>query len=78
MIIMDLEFILVLVASIATILQIWYYGNKSLAGPIWGLIGLIFWFSAMVIVPLWGTAPLNVFALVVHVRNLIKWKKESK
>ena len=75
---MSLVFIIELSASIATILQIWLYGNKTLAGPTWGIVATILWSVAMVITPIWGMAPLNLFGAICHTRNWFKWHKEMK
>lgn len=60
-------------AAVTTILQLWFYGNKSLAGPVWGLISTVFWWALIISAGLWGLALLNVFAMAMNTRNLVKW-----
>ena len=65
-------------ASVTTLLQMWLYGNRSLAGPIWGLISSGFWWGVMIENgELWGLWPFNTIMLFVNVRNLIKWSADG-
>ena len=74
---MSVAFALELAASVSTILQIWLYGNKTLGGPIWGLVAVTAWWVLTCWSGLWGLAPLNAVASVVHARNFIKWWREG-
>ena len=64
-------------ASVTTLLQMWLYGNKSVSGPIWGLISNAFWWGVMIEAGLWGLLPFNVIMLGVNLRNLIKWSADE-
>jgi uncharacterized membrane protein len=67
-----------LAASILTILGSYLYGNKSLWGPIVGIAAQVPWWVIMWHGSLWGLAPVNTMMLVIHVRNLWKWKLEIR
>lgn len=66
-----------LAASLLTIAGTYYYGNKSPLGPWIGIAAQVPWWLIMVTGSLWGLLPVNVMMLVMHVRNLIKWRKEA-
>jgi len=60
-------------ASIATMASVYYYGNKSLAGPVLGIVSEIPWLIVMIDSSLWGLLPVNIVMLVMHARALWKW-----
>jgi dolichol kinase len=64
-----------LAASASTIIGSWLYGNKSIWGPVTGLVSQVFWWSIMFQSSLWGLWPVNVMMLIIHARNYWKWKK---
>lgn len=66
-----------LAASALTIVSSWSYGNKTLRGPIFGLISQVPWWSIMVMGNLWGLLPVNLMMVCTHTRNLYKWWKEA-
>jgi hypothetical protein len=66
-----------LAASVLTISAQWLYGNKTIYGPLVGLLGQVAWWTLMYEGSLWGLLPANVLMVAIHVRNLIKWKKED-
>ena len=74
---MSISLALEIGAAATTILQLWFYGNKSLAGPVWGLIAVVFWWALVIWTGLWGLIPLNLFAMLVNIRNLVKWTKKQ-
>lgn len=65
-------------ASVTTLASSYYYGNKSLKGPVFGLISQLGWWSIMFIDSLWGLVIINAAMLALHVRNLRKWIKEKE
>jgi hypothetical protein len=67
-----------LTASALTIAGSWFYGNKSPLGPWLGLASQVPWNIIMISGGLWGLAPVNITLLVIHVRNLIKWRADER
>jgi hypothetical protein len=53
------------------------YGNKTLWGPAVGIAAQVPWWLIMYQSSLWGLLPVNTMMLVIHVRNLWKWKREG-
>lgn len=74
----DIGFWLQLSASVVTIAATYAYGNKTLWGPILGVVCQVPWWTIMVYSELWGLFPLNAVLTIIHVRNLIKWKNEKQ
>lgn len=68
--------IIQLTASALTLFSSWFYGNKSLLGPWIGIASQVPWWIIMFQGSLWGLLPVNVAMLVMHIRNLWKWKNE--
>jgi hypothetical protein len=64
-------------ASITAGASSWAYGNKRTSGPLLGIISQVPWWALMVHDGLWGLLPANVLFAGMHIRNLIKWKKEA-
>jgi hypothetical protein len=64
-------------ASLITISSSWFYGNKSPLGPWLGLIAQVPWWTIMITGGLWGLLPVNATLLVIHARNLIKWRRDG-
>ena len=54
-----------------------FYGNKSKLGPVLGIVAQVPWWIIMFQGALWGLLPVNFMMLVLHVRNLWKWNKET-
>ena len=63
--------------SITSIAMIWWMGNKSIKGPILGLISQVFWFAYVFLY--WkeaqGLLPCTIAFTIVHIRNTILWSK---
>lgn len=74
---MTLDLYIQLAASALTIGASWFYGNKSHAGPWIGIASQVPWNIIMVHGHLWGLAPVNIMMLVIHIRNLIKWRADA-
>jgi len=66
------------VCSATGLTMIWFMGNKTIVGPIMGLISQGVWFIYLFL--FWeeahGLTPAVIGFTIVHVRNLIKWLKE--
>lgn len=71
-------FCLQIAASALTILGSWLYGSKRLSGPLIGILSQVPWWLLMVHESLWGLLPVNGMMLVIHTRNLIKWRREAE
>lgn len=74
---MDTHLVTQLSASALTIAGTFYYGNKSKLGPWLGIAAQVPWWLIMTEGGLWGLLPVNLMMLVLHVRNLIKWNKDT-
>lgn len=66
-----------LAASASTIASTWLYGNRTLWGPRVALMSQGFWWAIMFTYGLWGLLPVNAMMVVIHTRNLWKWKREA-
>lgn len=71
------ELIVQILASVTTLISMWSYGSKSVYGPLLAIVGQGFWWAIMIQSSLWGLLPLNVAMAFVHIRNLIKWRREA-
>jgi hypothetical protein len=67
-----------LTASALTILGMYLYGNKSALGPLIGIAAQVPWWLIMFTGSLWGLLPVNSMMLVIHIRNLIKWRRDAR
>jgi nicotinamide riboside transporter PnuC len=67
-----------LLASIATLIAIWQMGNRSVNGPLFGLIAEATWAGLVITNELWGIAPVVVVAFLIHARNLRKWTHAAR
>lgn len=63
-------------ASGLSLWSIYLMGNKSIKGPVVGLLSQVFWIGHVVLTPAWGIAPVPLALTAVHVRNLRKWLRE--
>jgi hypothetical protein len=64
-------------ASALTIAGTYFYGNKTIAGPVLGIAAQLPWWLVMYEGSLWGLLPVNAMMLVLHARNLHKWLSQS-
>jgi hypothetical protein len=64
-------------ASALSIAGTYFYGNKTMAGPMLGIAAQVPWWLLMYQGSLWGLLPVNAVMLVVHARNLWKWSRQS-
>lgn len=76
----ELDFALAcqIAASIATLFSMWLMGNKSVKGPLVGALTQIFWFAMVISNELWGLLPFTIIVTLIHLRNLIKWRREDR
>ena len=66
-----------ILASISVLASAWLYGNKSLRGPILGLIGQIPWLGLIVTTSTWGLMLSWVPMTFIHARNLWRWRNQQ-
>lgn len=71
-------FIVQCVASTATIISSFAYGNKSTYGPFIGLASQVPWWTLMFVEGLWGLLPVNIMMVAIHARNFLKWTREKQ
>lgn len=69
----DLAYGLQWAAGITSLVSAWYMGNRSLAGPIWGVVSQVCWFGMIVTNGLWPLLPTMLIFMGIHVRNLHRW-----
>ena len=74
---MDIPLATQLSASALTIAGTYFYGNKTIAGPVLGIAAQLPWWLVMYEGSLWGLLPVNAMMLVLHARNLHKWLSQS-
>ena len=64
--------------SIVSLAGVWAYGNRdSLSGPIIGILAFIPWMTFAIAGEHWGLMPANFLFVVLHIRNLLKWKQHT-
>ena len=63
--------------SFLTILSLWLMGNKSIWGPIVGLVACIPWTIFTFVTKQWGLIPGNIAVAIVNARNLYLWTKNK-
>jgi hypothetical protein len=64
-------------ASVTTLTAWWQMGNKSLSGPIWGIVSQVAWFGMVASNGLWILLPMVSVFMLMHIRNLRKWLREE-
>jgi nicotinamide riboside transporter PnuC len=65
------------IISLLSIAMLWFMGNKSIIGPVIGLINQAFWFYYIYTTKQWCLLGATVAFTVVHLRNLYKWYREE-
>lgn len=66
------------VLSALSLISLWFMGNKSVWGIIVGLLTQILWIIYALMLKQYGLLIGVVAYTVIHVRNLLKWTKESR
>lgn len=66
------------VLSALSLISLWLMGNKSVWGIIVGLLTQILWIIYALMLEQYGLLIGVVAYTVIHVRNLLKWTKESR
>lgn len=66
------------VLSALSLISLWLMGNKSVWGIIVGLLTQILWIIYALLLEQYGLLIGVVAYTVIHVRNLLKWTKESR
>lgn len=68
-------FWLELSASLLVLVQIYFYGRKTLWGPILGVSAAIAFIIYMILANAWGFLPMNLIGLALHAYNWYMWNK---
>ena len=68
--------ILQIIASITTLAAIWVTGNKHWYGPALALVSDAAFCTLNLYLQLYALIPMMIAVLVLHIRNVIKWRKE--
>ena len=61
-----------------SLLTLWLMGNKSKHAPLVGILSQIIWFYFVFSTNQIGFLPGVIAYTVIHVRNAVKWYRESK
>jgi hypothetical protein len=64
-------------ASGVTLWAIWQMGNKSLLGPSLSLVSDACFVALNIYTGLWALVPFCGVLVALHIRNLLKWRRES-
>ncbi|MFA5759773.1 MAG: hypothetical protein WC942_10515 [Clostridia bacterium] len=65
------------IISITSCIMLYFMGNKSIIGPILGIINQGLWIFYVSYTQQWGLLLGVSLYTVIHVRNLLKWVKEG-
>jgi nicotinamide riboside transporter PnuC len=68
---------LTLFISLLSMLMLWLMGNRSIWGPVVGLVNQIVWIIFTIQAKQWGLLPGVIAFTVVHIRNLWLWNKHK-
>jgi hypothetical protein len=63
-------------ASVTTFIAWWQMGNRSLSGPVWGLVSQACWLAMVMTNDLWTLLPMVAAFSFIHGRNLRKQLRE--
>lgn len=66
------------ILSALSLTSLWLMGNKSIWGIVVGLVNQILWVVYALMLEQYGLLIGVVAYTVIHVRNLLKWTKESR
>ena len=66
------------VLSALLILNLWLMGNKSIWGPITGVIVQVIWCFYAFATHQYGLAPGVIILTIIQIRNWVKWSKDMK
>jgi len=70
--------LLPLALSVNTITLMVLVGNRRVLGWWLAVGGQVGWFAFIVIFRAWGLLPMAVALTVTYVRNLVKWRRDSR
>lgn len=70
------QLVLELTASVLTIWQIKLYGDVDRRGPVVGICATVVWCALVWVTEMHGLWPLNIFCLLMHIRNWRLWNGE--
>jgi len=63
------------ILSATSALMLWQMGNKSIWGPRLGIVNQMLWIGYVVLTAQWGLMPGVVIYTILHIRNLLKWRR---
>jgi hypothetical protein len=69
--------VLSILAGVSVLVCQWLYGNKSVWGPVVGLVGQVPWLGLIVATGAWGLLVSWVPMTAIHARNLWRWRREA-
>jgi hypothetical protein len=73
---MNWDLLFQILASVMTIASYWFMGNKSLWGPLWGLMSQSVMFVVIVLSGTYGLLLALAIISAVHLRTLVRWTRE--
>lgn len=73
---MTVAIVLQIIAATVTVFAIWQTGNKNLWGPSLYLVSDVCFIAVNAYAGLWILVTFILFVMVLHTRNLLKWKRE--
>lgn len=65
------------VAAVFEISGGWLIGNKKTIGFYLNICGLITWIIVAITSQIYGLLLVAIFAMIVNIRNILKWRKEN-
>jgi len=65
-----------ILASAMTIASYWFMGNRSVWGPLWGLLSQSVMLVVILLSGTYGLLLALVIITAVHLRNLVRWTRE--
>ena len=66
------------ICSILSLVMIWEMGNKSIRGPIIGILCNFAWFGFILSSEQHGLWVGAIGFIIIHIRNLYKWNRETR
>jgi nicotinamide riboside transporter PnuC len=63
-----------LLASVLTMASMWLMGNRSVWGPVLGLVSQVPWLVTILTAQTWGLLPVCIAMVAIHSRNILLWE----
>jgi len=64
-------------AGVLSVVMLWKMGDRSLWGPVLGLVNQVFWIGFVFTSKSWGLSPAVLGITFIHARNFLKWRSYS-